>query len=203
MKLVVMLKHRQFTPNKLIIHLILLWVGKFDFRKQLALALKTIARLEANENVLLHIIGGDEQESLPYKTLAAELNIAENCIWYGKVSHAKVQLLMQQSHLFFFTSVAEGTPHVVLEAIANQLPVLSFNACGQGDTVNEQVGVKIPLSNPEISAKAFAQRIIELKTDPSKLESLQKGCIIRMQELSWENKAGEMVRLYNKIKQNA
>ena len=56
------------------------------------------------------------------KYLAKELGVESQCIWYGAVSHEKVQLLMQESDLLFFTSVAEGTPHVVLEAIANNLP---------------------------------------------------------------------------------
>ena len=30
-------------------------------------------------------------------------------------------------------------PHVVLEAIANNLPVVCFDTCGQGDAVNDKV----------------------------------------------------------------
>ncbi len=181
----------------------LLWVGKFDFRKQLALALHTLSYIKEKDNIRLHLVGGDEAEAASYKELAKTLNVADNCVWQGKVSHAQVQHFMQQSDLFFFTSVAEGTPHVVLEAIGNQLPVLCFDACGQGDSVNEQVGVKIPLSNPEIAAKAFAAEIEALRANPSQVQNLQAGCIIRQEALSWGRKAEELARLYTDILENA
>lgn len=56
---------------------------------------------------------------------------------------------------------------VVLEAIANHLPVLCFDTCGQGDAVNECVGRKVPLSNPNQSVKDFAKEI-DLSIEKSK-----------------------------------
>ena len=117
------------------------------------------------------------------------------CIWHGAVSHDKVQEIMQQSDIFFFTSVAEGTPHVVLEAIGNNLPIVCFDTCGQGDSVNEQIGMKIPLSTPQQSTKDFAEKINYLYHH----REVSKQCSQRQAELSWDNKAQQMIRLYNKI----
>ena len=96
-----------------------LWVGKMDFRKQLALALQTMASI-GNNKFRLHIVGGGD--SAFYQQMAEGLGIADQCVWHGAVSHDEVQKLMQASDVFFFTSVAEGTPHVVLEAIGNHSP---------------------------------------------------------------------------------
>jgi len=179
----------------------LLWVGKFEFRKQLSLALRTIGHL-TSINIVLHLVGGDEETSQYFKLQAEELKIANNCIWHGKISHDEVQKLMLKSDLFFFTSVAEGTPHVVLEAISNQLPVLCFNCCGQGDSVNENVGIKIQLSNPSQSVKDFSDKIKYLNSHRDELLSLSQNCFFRQQELSWENKALKMVELYNQSVMN-
>lgn len=93
-----------------------LWVGKMDFRKQLGLAICSISKCE-NSNIKLHIVGGGDAST--YKKLSEDLGINKQCIWYGAVSHEKVQLLMSECDLMLFTSVAKGTPHVVLEAISN------------------------------------------------------------------------------------
>jgi glycosyltransferase involved in cell wall biosynthesis len=111
--------------------------------------------------------------------------------------------IMQQSDIFFFTSVAEGTPHVVLEAIGNNLPVVCFDTCGQGDSVNEQVGMKIPLSTPKQSAKDFAEKINYLYHHRDVLQQLSKQCSQRQEELSWDNKAKQMVTLYSSILTNS
>ena len=173
-----------------------LWVGKMDFRKQLALALKSIAEC-AQPKMRLHIVGGGN--AVPYQKLASELGIENQCVWHGAVSHEEVQKLMQESDVFFFTSVAEGTPHVVLESIGNHLPVVCFDTCGQGDSVNESVGRKIALSHPFQSAHDFARILNELEGNRALLKQLSENCKQRQMELSWEVKARKVVEEYKRI----
>lgn len=170
-----------------------LWVGKLDFRKQLNLALRSIAATK-NPHIKLHIVGGGN--NFIYQTLAKELGIESQCKWYGAISHEEVQTIMQKSDVFFFTSVAEGTPHVVLEAISNNLPVVCFNTCGQGDSVNEKVGRKIELSNPNLSANEFAIILNHLESNRDLLKKLATNCEKRQEELSWETKVKHMIELY-------
>ena len=174
----------------------ILWVGKMDFRKQLALALKALAEC-GNSKMRLHIVGGGHAE--PYQELATQLGIAELCVWHGAVSHEEVQKLMQESDVFFFTSVAEGTPHVVLESIGNHLPVVCFDTCGQGDSVNDSVGRKIALSHPSQSAHDFARILNELEGNRVLLKHLSANCKQRQMELSWEVKARKVVEEYERI----
>lgn len=173
----------------------LLWVGKMDFRKQLILAIRSIA-IAYHTDLKLHIVGNGDIS--PYQKIAKELGITSNCVWHGVIPHEEVQNLMQRSDLFFFTSVAEGTPHVVLEAISNQLPVLCFNTCGHGDSINDETGIKIPLTNPEQSIKDFAEKIEYLYNNRNILKQMSDNCLKRQKELSWENKAKKMVELYQK-----
>lgn len=176
-----------------------LWVGKMDFRKQLELALRTFA-MAYHSDLRLHIVGSGDVSS--YQKEAEKLGIMDLCIWYGSVSHEEVQRIMQQSDLFFFTSVAEGTPHVVLEAISNGLPVLCFDTCGQGDSVDDKVGVKIPLTNPSQSVKDFAEKIEYLYKKRDVLKQMAENCDERKHELSWDNKARQMLGLYDRISRN-
>ena len=173
-----------------------LWVGKLDFRKQLGIALQSVA-IADNENIRLHIVGGGDAE--PYKQLANTIGIKDKCIWHGAVSHDEVQSIMQNSDVFFFTSVAEGTPHVVLEAIGNNLPVVCFDTCGQGDAVNEKVGKKILLTNPSKSSQSFATILNELEGNRDLLKQMSENCKQRQIELSWDEKAKTMVGRYEKI----
>lgn len=177
----------------------LLWVGKMDFRKQFELAMRSMA-MAYHADLRLHVVGSGDVSC--YQKVAEELGVMNNCIWYGSVSHEEVQILMQQSDLFFFTSVAEGTPHVVLEAIGNSLPVLCFDTCGHGDSVNDKVGIKIPLTNPEQSVKDFAKKIEYLYVHRDVLKRMSDNCRERQRELSWDNKAKMMVEIYNQIIKN-
>ena len=176
-----------------------LWVGKLDFRKQLGLAIRSVAKTN-NNLIQLHIVGGGNDTD--YKNLAAHLNISNQCTFYGIINHQEVQGLMADSDLLFFTSVAEGTPHVVLEAVSNFLPVLCFDTCGQGDSINEKVGRKVKLSSPSQSVEDFARELNDLFHHHEVLKVMSENCKQRQLELSWDKKAEKMVGLYNGIIKN-
>lgn len=174
----------------------LIWVAKFDFRKQLALALKSIAASK-NNVVRLHVYGeGNQKQESEVKELALKLNIDKQIIWYGNQSNETVQKAMRKAQLFFFTSVSEDTSTVVLEAVSNNLPVLCFDTCGMGAVINDKVGRKVPLSNPENSIDNFAEQINILEGQRFLLEEMSFNCEQRKKELSWDKKAITMLGLY-------
>lgn len=178
----------------------LLWVGKFDFRKQLEIALRTVAALKHRPDIKLIICGtGTEQQILYYKNLSGDLGIDQQIEWKGGLANQKVLVEMANADLFFFTSVSEDTSTVVLEAVSCNLPVLCFDTCGMGYVINDKVGIKISLSNPKQSVTDFAKKIDYLYIHRDYLQSLSEGCKERQQELSWENKALQVVSLYNQI----
>lgn len=182
----------------------ILWVGKFDYRKQLELAIRTVAILEgAYPFIKLNIVGDKENETYCHLSkLCSELKIEQNVEWYGKIPNADVHKMMQESDVFLFTSIDEGTPHVVLEAIQNNLPVVCFDTCGQGDVVNESVGIKIPLSDSRKSPSDFARAISSLINDRKRLRRLRQNCRQRQSEMSWDLKMKEVLAIYNNILHN-
>lgn len=171
----------------------ILWVGKMDFRKQLGLALQSVAMMN-RDDVVLHVVGGGDASE--YKSMADRLEIADNVEWHGAVTHAEVQDLMKISDVMLFTSVAEGTPHVVLEAIANGLPVICHDTCGHGDCVDDSVGVTIPLSNPLQSTHDFADRLRFFYDNREELQKRVDKCLNRAVELSWDNKVKKVLAIY-------
>lgn len=178
----------------------LLWVGKFDFRKQLNIALATMAKLKDKSNIKLIICGsGDDEQVSYYKQIAFKLGIVNNVVWKGNIENSEVKEEMRRSDIFFFTSVSEDTSTVVLEAVSCELPVLCFDTCGMGYVINDRVGLKVPLTNPEQSANDFAEKINYLYKNREYLQELSDGCKERQKELSWHNKAKQMVELYNKV----
>ena len=145
----------------------------------------------------LHIVGsGNEDDVAYYKSLADCLRVSTKCYWHGIIKNDEVQKLMCTSDLLLFTSIMEGTPHVVLEAISNCLPVLCIDTCGQSAAVNEQVGRKIALTSASQSADDFSKHIRMLYYNKVRLSDMSTACIERQKELSWDNKAIQMVEIY-------
>ncbi len=177
----------------------LLWVGKFDFRKQLGIAIRTLAAVKGMAGVELVVCGsGSGAQVEHYRRLAADLGVDGSIAWLGNVGNKEVMAEMRKSDLLFFTSVSDDTSTVVLEAVSCHLPVLCFDACGFGYVITGDVGVKVPLSNPAQSVSDFAGKIEYLYAHREALAEMSRNCRRRQEELSWGNKALQMVELYGK-----
>jgi len=145
---------------------------------------------------LVIVGGGSLEEESSVRELAKRLGVSERIQWKGRVSHGEVQSEMKKSGFLLFTSVSEGTPHVILESIANGLPIVCFDTCGQGDVVDHRCGVKVTLSNPQKSVQEFSKICSALLEDQCALKVLQDGCGRVAKENSWENRIKSMLLVY-------
>lgn len=180
----------------------LVWCGQFLARKALPLALYALSRLKHNLLLEFHIIGSGVCE-VEWKQLAHQLDLDNLTIWHGKLPHNKVLEIMYECDVMLFTSLQEGTPHVVLEALSQGLPVICHDNCGQGTTINDDCGIKIPVYSPRKSIEGFANALLRIKKELTLLPILSEGALRRSRELSWENKAISMIQLYEKATSKA
>ena len=183
----------------------ILWVGKFQFRKQLGLAIDSVAAVPEHlrKRIRLHVIGtGTPSEIEGYGDYSRNRGVDSIVVWHGVIPNEEVQELMRKSDLFLFTSIMEATSTVVIEAIGNGLPVLCFDTCGFGAVVDESVGMKIPVTVRDEAVSGFAGKIEYALMHPESLRQMSDGCKLKIEKLSWEWKTLETVRIYEKCLKN-
>tara|TARA_R110000868_G_scaffold20682_2_gene87175 strand:- start:4097 stop:5380 length:1284 start_codon:yes stop_codon:yes gene_type:complete len=176
----------------------ILWVGRLQALKSLPIALKALSKLKYELDFELIIIG-DGPDEKSNKALAQKLNLEENCKWIGRIPNEEVIAYVRSSTIFLFTSLKEGTPHVIMEAIQNGLPVICHDACGHGAIIDDSCGLKIPMINEKLSIELFSKAILKLANDRELQARLSIGAIKKSNEVTWEAKASEMVSLYKTI----
>ena len=176
----------------------LMWVGKYDHRKQLGIAIKTMARLkEAKPNIHLYVLGsGNAIDVERYSRMVRELQVEDTVHLLGVVPNYETRKMMQTADLFFFTSVDDATSTVVPEAIGAGLPIVCHALLGFGDLIDENVGRKISAVNPESSVEGFAKVISELEENRLEVRRLSENCIKKQYDISWEANAKKMVAIY-------
>ena len=106
--------------------------------------------------------------------------------------------VMQDADVLVFPSLQEGSPTVVLEAMARSLPVICLDHYGMAEFVSSDCGIKLPVTHPNDVSKRFARAIERLARDPELVANLSLGARRRAQEYSWAKQAELMFLEYDR-----
>jgi glycosyltransferase involved in cell wall biosynthesis len=171
------------------------WSGLFQGIKALPILLRAMATFDRKDALLLDVLGEGPESEL-WKKLAEEIGIEDRVRWWGMLPRDRALDIMRKSHVFVHSSVKEGTPHVVLEALSMGLPVICHDACGMGTAVTESCGFKVALHDPGTSVEGFTAALKKLHDDPLILSKLSRGALVRACELTWESKILRLSEAY-------
>jgi len=136
----------------------ILAVGRLSKEKaqiDLLHAFKKLSDTHAEINARLVIVG-DGPERAPLEAAAASLGIGGRVVFTGQVRNVEVyyaaaDVLANPSH-------SEGSPYVLLEAMAANLPIVATAVGGVPEMVkNNQTGLLVPASDPQAMADAIAR----------------------------------------------
>jgi glycosyltransferase involved in cell wall biosynthesis len=137
---------------------VLLGVGRFVPQKDFPNLLKAFALLRKKQMARLVILG--EGELRPQlETLVKELGITEDVQLPG--FHRNPYVFMKRASVFVLSSVLEGLPTVLIEAMALGTPVVSTD-CKSGPKEilgNSGYGTLVPTENPEALAAAIEKTL--------------------------------------------
>jgi len=117
---------------------IVLYAGNFEPVKGIDLLIEAFGRLETGAE--LHVIG-DGPERRRLAGLARALPPGKSVLFHGRIPHRLMGTWLNASDLFCLPSLAEGTPNVVLEALACRTPVVAADTGGIPEVVPAGSGI--------------------------------------------------------------
>ena len=176
----------------------LAWSGRHLPGKALHLLLRALSRLPESVDWRLDIYG-DGPLRMGWQQLASRLGIELRCIWHGQVPRTEALEGLKSAHLFVTTSLKDLTSTVILEALANGVPVVCPDHCGFADVVNEYCGIKIPIGNVREFETGLSRAIVAIARDETMRRRLAEGALLRARDYSWEAKAEAIDRVYNRV----
>lgn len=139
--------------------------------------------LDQFPHATLDVVGGGSLLK-ELKQQAGSLALDDRVTFHGKVEQARVLDLMQQAHLFCYpTSASEGFPKVVLEALANGLPVITTRV----SVLPQLIGAGSGIVLEEASPTAMAAAVREIYSDRAKYRLMSTKAIETAREYTLEN----------------
>jgi glycosyltransferase involved in cell wall biosynthesis len=164
---------------------VILYAGNLRREKGVVLLAEAFIELE-RPGAQLHIIGeGPEMSAL--RSLADNPRGREKIFLHGRVSHRDMPFWYNSCDLFCLPSFNEGTPNVILEALACSVPVAASDAGGIPDILGEGNGLIFSAGNREALQNALSEG----------LERVWDRNGIRSPAGSWEENASELSRIFS------
>ena len=147
----------------------LLAIGRLNELKDYPTMIRAVKIVQENYDVHLDILGEGELRN-QLSLLIQELGLEKQISLRG--NFLETQTWFERTDVFVLSSLAEGFPNVLLEALAHGIPIVSTDCpTGPRDIVNSQeFGELIPMRNP----KALAEALIRVHENNYDQEVLRK-----------------------------
>jgi len=174
----------------------LLFVGRLTPQKNPSSLLKAITLLPpALRTKVTLTFAGDGPLRASLLQRVKELQLESSVHLPGHSSD--VVTLMQRSTLLVLPSRWEGLPNVVLEAMANGLPVIASDVDGVREVVaDNETGWLIPATQPQALA-ATIQHALESPESRQRISNASQTLV--NQELTWDRASAEYDRVLRKF----
>lgn len=176
----------------------ILTTGRLHFQKGYIFAIKAIKCLiEKGYNIEYTICGGGPEEGL-IRYLIQELNLKNHVTLKGKVSGQVIKDLLDDTDIFLLSSIYEGIANAALEAIASGVPIVTTNAGGMSEVIENKVngilverfsgkklaeGLEFLIVNYHM-AKVFAKKSFDLVSVKFNLENQIDNFIREYEEIN-------------------
>jgi len=170
----------------------LVTVGSLRWQKGFMFLIKALSIvIKEKPSVQLDIYGeGPDRQEL--QNYINSNNLSENIRLCGHQSPELIREAMQTSNIFVSSSVSEGLPKVILEAIACGCPVITTDVGESKATIGE-AGLVVSPGDPA----SLASAILKLLQNHKLRQHLSKRGVSRAQEFSWEIYVEKVACMYS------
>ena len=136
-------------------------IGRMSLEKGHANLLNAIALMKGMADLPPHrfVVVGDGPEEQRLRQQAASLGIGDRIIWTGFQKNVAPYYAM--AAIYALPSVSEGSPNVILEAMAAGLPIAATRAGGVPEILQDSVnGLLVSTQNPQALADALRRLLL-------------------------------------------
>lgn len=162
----------------------LIYVGYLRKAKGIDTVLNAFRLLQKNiPGASLIIVGAGEEESR-LKSMVLD-NGVKSVVFLGHIdSREKLNSILRESDIFCFASVSEGSPRVVLEAMANGLNVVSTPVGSLPTTFCSEKDIEFFDFNDSVG---LCEKIIQLVNDPLRAYSMRISAYEKVSSMTIES----------------
>jgi len=145
------------------------------------------------------IIVGDGVEADLLRQRCSDADLLDKVTFLGPVAHTEMAVLYQQADVLIMPSLREATGSVLLEAMANGLPVVTINRFGGAEILDESTGWLYDGEDREACISGLKAALICCITQPE--EVVRRGINARKEaeKYTWDERMKNYQAIYENV----
>ena len=176
---------------------IILWIGRFVSGKRPDLAIRILAGMRRKIPEVTLIMIGDGPLKGSCVRLAKKLNVERNVKMISFVPYRMMPRIYQMADILLITSVTEGIPRVMLEAMSCEVPVVMREISHLKSIIS---GCGMLFKKNEVSSAVEKVELL-LKSDELRYDLGRNGRLKVLKKYSWDKYVKQVDELYKKLLQ--
>ncbi|MCG8450765.1 MAG: glycosyltransferase family 4 protein [Pirellulales bacterium] len=176
----------------------ILWAGRLENWKALPLLLRAIAALPDEVTIRLRVLGSGSQQGR-WQRMATRLGLSDRIEWIPLPDYGARAEHYRWADVFAFTSLRDTSGTGLLESLAVGVPIIGLNHQGARDIMTDDCAVRIPVEHPQQVISAFQAAIVSLARDPSYLQQMGRGALLRARCYLWSQIGDAMIEQYGEV----
>lgn len=174
-------------------------IGRLDAGKSVGIFLEALAQVRNRDKLHVDIVG-DGPLRARLQGYDREHGLDGLITWHGQLPRVKAVKIFNRAHLHVITSVSEGNPTTIWEAMSYGVPTMSFDHCGMHDTICDKCGIRIPIAKRyDDCVSSIAHNIDVLLEYPERFYQLAKGTIECAKKYTWAKREIILNQLYDNL----
>ncbi len=184
----------QFQGQRMVRKPQFLAIGNLRWQKGYNSLLDAFCRLVEEEPEYRLLIAGDGEERYALQKQIDSLGLRKHVFLLGMCGREKLVNLLNESRSLVMSSVSEGFPKVLIEAIACGTPVVVTDV-GECRKIADSVGLVVPPND----ADAMKEALLTIIRDPAQTNGFAENCLSERQKYDWYSVATRVLRAYDEV----
>lgn len=192
-------REKILKEKKDVVHIIV--SGRLIYRKGIQVLLEAVSKMNATNAYQVDIYGDGDQGTF-LKDYVKKNRLEKVVTFHGKIPFDEMQNAYKKADIYVLPSLRESTGTAVFEALANKLPVVTFNQNGAKYIVENDAGILVDLNSKKQVLNDLAKALDTL-VDDFELRKIYGECGFNKLKNSytWDKRAERMARVYEDIRQ--
>lgn len=174
-------------------------IGRLDAGKSVGVFLEAMAQVRNRDKLHVDIVG-DGPLRARLQGYDCEHGLDGLITWHGQLPRVEAVKIFNRAHLHVITSVSEGNPTTIWEAMSYGVPTMSFDHCGMHDILCSKCGILVPIAKRyEDCVSTVARNVDALLQHPERFRQLAHGTVECAWKFTWAKREEFLNKLYDDL----